>query len=57
MAQTAESYIVETCPACGAPIDYCNGHGLMGDPLGYEVLVMHADGDHSKCNPEARCAS
>ena len=26
------------CPACGEPIDYCQGHGEIGDPEGYAIL-------------------
>lgn len=37
------------CPACGDPIDYCQGHGDIGDPLGADILRRHDDGDHSHC--------
>lgn len=37
------------CPACGDSIDYCQGHGEIGDPWGYRVLRLHDDGDHSLC--------
>lgn len=40
------------CPACGSPIDYCQGHGPSGDPAGYAVLEAHDAGDHSGCDPE-----
>lgn len=40
------------CPACGEPIDYCQGHGEIGDPVGARILVQHDDGDHSDCDPE-----
>ena len=40
------------CPACGQPIDYCQGHGPSGDPAGYAILEAHENGDHSMCNPE-----
>lgn len=42
---------VETCPACGAPIDYCQGHGEMGDPNGAAILAAHDNGNHKTCNP------
>lgn len=42
---------VSRCPACGQPIDYCQGHGIIGDPAGYAVLSMHDNGDHSQCHP------
>lgn len=38
-----------TCPACGNPIDYCQGHGELGDPVGREILARHDLGDHSCC--------
>lgn len=42
--------IVEAlCPACGDAIDYCLGHGEMGDPSGYAILVAHDNGDHRGC--------
>jgi hypothetical protein len=39
------------CPACGDPIDYCQGHGEIGDPAGFAILAAHDDDDHSGCNP------
>ena len=42
---------VAYCPACGSPIDYCLGHGEMGDPAGRAVLDAHDDGDHAHCDP------
>lgn len=27
------------CPACGDPIDYCQGHGTIGDPRGAAKLI------------------
>ena len=38
------------CPVCGDPIDYCLGHGSMGDPIGYSILTAHRDGYHGRCN-------
>jgi len=40
------------CPACGDPIDYCQGHGEIGDPAGRAILDAHDAGDHSGCHPE-----
>lgn len=40
------------CPACGQPIDYCQGHGPSGDPAGFAILQAHDDDDHSRCHPE-----
>lgn len=42
---------VSRCIACGDPIDYCQGHGMIGDPTGYAILQAHDDGDHSGCHP------
>lgn len=42
---------VAHCPACGEPIDYCQGHGEIGDPVGAAILAAHDDGDHSRCHP------
>jgi len=32
------------CPYCEDPIDYCMGHGEIGDPAGYEALRLHYEG-------------
>jgi hypothetical protein len=40
------------CPACGSPIDFCQGHGEMGDPGGRAILDAHDAGDHSSCHPD-----
>lgn len=40
-----------TCPACGEFIDYCPGHGEIGDPAGRAILDAHDDGDHAQCHP------
>ena len=40
------------CPACGQPIDYCQGHGSLGDPHGAEILAMHDRDNHSQCHPD-----
>lgn len=37
------------CPACGDWMDFCSGHGEMGDPLGHAILQDHDNGDHSRC--------
>lgn len=42
---------VSYCPACGDPIDYCQGHGQIGDPVGASILSAHDDGYHGRCNP------
>lgn len=49
-------YEVEAaCPACGERIDYCQGHGSIGDPLGASILASHDDDDHRRCHPDAEC--
>lgn len=40
---------VARCPACGDAIDYCQGHGEIGDPSGYRILQRHDNGDHVLC--------
>lgn len=40
---------VARCPACGEFVDYCQGHGEIGDPAGALVLAMHDAGDHAQC--------
>jgi hypothetical protein len=40
------------CPACGQPIDYCQGHGESGDPEGFRILQQHDAGNHADCDPE-----
>lgn len=50
-----ESDDTARCPVCGEPIDYCQGHGAIGDPLGYAKMVGHDDGRHGVCHP-AGCA-
>lgn len=42
---------VSSCPACGDPIDYCTGHGTIGDPIGARILAQHDEGDHGDCDP------
>jgi hypothetical protein len=44
------------CPACGEFIDYCQGHGMVGDPVGLRILVAHNNDDHSLCHVRAECA-
>lgn len=43
------------CPACGDVIDFCRGHGLMGDTQGYVTLRRHDMGNHRDCDPGPRC--
>ena len=46
---------VSRCPACGEFIDYCPGHGDLGDPILAAVLRAHDDGDHHACHPLSEC--
>jgi len=43
---------ISYCPACGSPIDYCQGHGEIGDPAGRAILRDHDHGYHSHCHPD-----
>jgi hypothetical protein len=43
---------VSRCPACGDVIDYCQGHGEIGDQHGRNILMAHDDGDHCGCHPD-----
>lgn len=44
------------CPACGNPLDYCLGHGVLGDPVGWARLNAHDKGLHGDCHPAADCS-
>jgi len=46
-----EAEYIAHCPACGDPIDYCQGHGIIGDPSGARILALHDDGSHVHCDP------
>jgi hypothetical protein len=46
---------MSACPACGESIDYCVGHGEMGDRHGAFVLLLHDDGDHGLCHVNSDC--
>lgn len=35
---------IEPCPVCGEPIDYCQGHGEIGDPEGRAILDAEMEG-------------
>lgn len=51
--EASQDEAVNICPACGERIDYCQGHGEMGDPHGAHILATHNEGDHSLCHPDA----
>jgi hypothetical protein len=54
MTNTYQLHIIDDvrCPACGDIIDYCQGHGEIGDPWGATILNQHDGGDHSGCHPD-----
>lgn len=41
------------CVACGEYIDYCQGHGEIGDPYGASILRKHEYGNHTECRENA----
>lgn len=43
------------CPVCGEPIDYCQGHGTIGDAYNNSILAMHANGTHDECHVNSDC--
>jgi hypothetical protein len=43
------------CPVCAEFIPYCQGHGSIGDPEGFRILLAHDDGHHERCQPDAEC--
>jgi hypothetical protein len=45
------SCIPSCCVVCGEPIDYCQGHGDIGDPDGARILAQHDDDNHVDCHP------
>jgi hypothetical protein len=49
--EATEPY-VSRCPVCSDPIDYCQGHGEIGDPAGFAILASHDAGYHDDCHPE-----
>ena len=44
--------LISLCPACGQPIDYCQGHGELGDRAGFAVLAAHDADIHDGCSFE-----
>lgn len=43
------------CPACGERIDFCQGHGPVGDPIGHQTLRFHDDDIHFECHENSEC--
>lgn len=46
--------VCSICPACGEVIDYCQGHGQIGDPEGFNVIEHHDAGLHNLCHANAK---
>lgn len=48
----ADIEVVSYCVACGDVIDYCLGHGEIGDRAGWAILQQHYEHDiHDNCDP------
>jgi hypothetical protein len=46
------------CCVCGDPMDYCQGHGQIGDPAGWAIENKHLEDDnHTDCHPNSDCRS
>lgn len=41
-----DKYPIDECPVCLEPMDYCQGHGEIGDPEGFRVLENYYDEDN-----------
>lgn len=50
--EAVSDYYEYGCPACGQPMDYCQGHGEIGDAAGHAILEAHDDGNHYGCHPD-----
>lgn len=44
-----ECWADEVCPSCGERYDWCQGHGSIGDPVGYRIALAHNRGWHGRC--------
>jgi hypothetical protein len=42
----SDSYPDDICPVCLDPLDYCHGHGEIGDPEGFRMLMDYYDEEH-----------
>lgn len=47
-----DDWVPGGCPACGNAIDYCQGHGTIGDPFGASILKAHDNDDHTLCHEQ-----
>ena len=43
--------LITYCLVCGEPGDYCGGHGAIGDPDGWRILMHHLQDNHEGCDP------
>lgn len=51
-----DGYETEHCPACGELPSYCQGHGEIGDPAGFRVVMNHYHNEiHDDCHETADC--
>ena len=41
------------CVACGEWSSYCQGHGMIGDPVGRHIITNHDNGNHHDCHINA----
>lgn len=44
-----ECYPDLICPSCGEREEWCQGHGQIGDPVGYRIALAHDRGWHGRC--------
>ncbi|QGH79325.1 hypothetical protein KNU78_gp82 [Gordonia phage Sukkupi] len=51
MREYVDPFAPDRCVVCGDVVDYCQGHGSIGDPDGAAVLRAHDDEDHTRCHP------
>ena len=41
-----DPYPEDECPVCLEPLDYCQGHGEIGDPEGFRMLMDYYDDEY-----------
>ena len=42
-----DEYPNNVCPVCLEPMDYCQGHGEIGDPEGFAILQEYYKNDEN----------
>lgn len=52
---SVECWAENICPACGELPSYCQGHGSIGDRIGYRILLAHDRGWHGRCTGKGIC--